>query len=92
MLFQNPPWQIISVSETGVKSYEGLAFDAINYLATKLNFTYTVITPEVSRSSKAWNTSRFAKLGEVRIYNARACFFLLRQAGLVRQSILFAEN
>ncbi|KAK9295911.1 hypothetical protein QLX08_009886 [Tetragonisca angustula] len=62
--YHNPPWQIISVSKTGQKVYEGLVFDAINYLSSKLNFSYAVITPEVTRSLNSWNTSRFAKLGE----------------------------
>ncbi|KAK1122819.1 hypothetical protein K0M31_009261 [Melipona bicolor] len=62
--YHNPPWQIISVSKTGQKMYGGLVFDAINYLSLKLNFSYAVITPEVTRSLNSWNTSRFAKLGE----------------------------
>ncbi|XP_050483078.1 ionotropic receptor 93a [Bombus huntii] len=62
--YHNPPWQIISVSKTGQKLYEGLVFDAINYLGSKLNFSYTAITPEVTRNSNSWNTSRYAKLGE----------------------------
>ncbi|CAD1474571.1 unnamed protein product, partial [Heterotrigona itama] len=62
--YHSPPWQIISVSKTGQKVYEGLVFDAINYLSSKLNFSYSVITPEVTRSLNSWNTSRFAKLGE----------------------------
>ncbi|XP_016772034.2 ionotropic receptor 93a isoform X5 [Apis mellifera] len=62
--YHNPPWQIISMSKTGKKLYEGLIFDAINYLSMKLNFTYTVIMPETSQISRSWNTSQFAKLGE----------------------------
>ncbi|CAK9824580.1 Ionotropic receptor 93a [Anthophora retusa] len=62
--YHNPPWQIITVSETGEKSYEGLVFDVVKYLGKKLNFTYMVIAPEVSRTPRSWNTSRFAKLGE----------------------------
>ncbi|KOC62658.1 Glutamate receptor delta-2 subunit [Habropoda laboriosa] len=62
--YHNPPWQISTVSEIGEKSYEGLVFDVVRYLSKKLNFTYTVIAPEVSRTARSWNTSRFAKLGE----------------------------
>ncbi|XP_076678250.1 ionotropic receptor 93a-like [Andrena cerasifolii] len=62
--YQNPPWQIISVSSAGEKRYEGLVFDVVRYLSQKLNFTYTVITPNVDKESGTWNTSRFFKLGE----------------------------
>ncbi|XP_026674967.1 ionotropic receptor 93a [Ceratina calcarata] len=64
--YHNPPWQIISVSKTGQKSYDGLIFDVLNHLGKKLNFTYTVIAPDVttSQTSKSLNSSRFAKLGE----------------------------
>nr|XP_034179469.1 ionotropic receptor 93a-like isoform X2 [Osmia lignaria]XP_034179470.1 ionotropic receptor 93a-like isoform X2 [Osmia lignaria] len=62
--YHNPPWQVISTSESGERSYEGLVFDVINHLSKKLNFTFTVITPELGNNPKLWNTSRFAKLGE----------------------------
>ncbi|XP_015433115.1 PREDICTED: uncharacterized protein LOC107189154 [Dufourea novaeangliae] len=62
--YHNPPWQIISVGKTGEKTYEGLVFDVVNYLSKKLNFTYKVFAPEVYKTPKSWNASRFAKLGE----------------------------
>lgn len=74
------------MSKTGKKLYEGLIFDAINYLSMKLNFTYTVIMPETSQISKSWNTSQFAKLGEVRIFTKIFCHYFYQF------SILFVEN
>ncbi|XP_076242368.1 ionotropic receptor 93a [Calliopsis andreniformis] len=62
--YHNPPWQIISVSKTGVKTYEGLMFDVVKYLGKKLNFTYTVITPEMNKAITSANITRFAKLGD----------------------------
>ncbi|CAL7938576.1 unnamed protein product [Xylocopa violacea] len=64
--YHNPPWQMISVSETGEKSYDGLVFDVIKHLAKKLNFTYTVIESDAttSPSPRSFNNSRFAKLGK----------------------------
>nr|XP_012146781.1 PREDICTED: glutamate receptor ionotropic, delta-2-like isoform X2 [Megachile rotundata] len=61
--YHNPPWQVITVNEKGERSYEGLVFDVINHLSKKLNFTYTVILPEVN-STKPWSSSRFSKLGD----------------------------
>lgn len=41
--FQNPPWQILTLNETGhVIKYKGLVFDIIKELSKRLNFTYTV--------------------------------------------------
>lgn len=75
------------MSKTGQKLYEGLVFDAINYLGSKLNFSYTAITPEVTRNSNSWNTSRYAKLGEVRIYT-HTLFFVPRLLRRLNASVL----
>ncbi|KAL0103140.1 hypothetical protein PUN28_017458 [Cardiocondyla obscurior] len=48
--YHNPPWQIISLSSSGVKEYGGLVFDVIKYLARKMNFTYTVLSPANNRT------------------------------------------
>lgn len=40
------------LSSSGKKEYGGLVFDAINYLARKLNFTYTVLSPASNRTLK----------------------------------------
>ncbi|XP_017792932.1 PREDICTED: glutamate receptor ionotropic, delta-2 [Habropoda laboriosa] len=82
--YHNPPWQISTVSEIGEKSYEGLVFDVVRYLSKKLNFTYTVIAPEVSRTARSWNTSRFAKLGET--YS-----FLTSRPRQLSRALLFAS-
>lgn len=71
------------MSKTGKKLYEGLIFDAINYLSMKLNFTYTVIMLETSQISRSWNTSQFAKLGEVRI----SLQYLLRYLPILLHSV-----
>lgn len=70
--------------------YEGLIFDTINYLSMKLNFTYTVIIPETSHIPRSWNTSQFAKLGEVRIFTIFLtifCYYICQFC-----SILLIEN
>lgn len=42
-LFQNPPWQILQVNETGgIIEYGGLTFDIIDELSRSLNFSFTV--------------------------------------------------
>ncbi|XP_074038952.1 ionotropic receptor 93a isoform X3 [Leptinotarsa decemlineata] len=39
--FHNPPWQILSLNESGgVTEYKGLVFDIIRELAKNLNFTF----------------------------------------------------
>nr|XP_033341070.1 ionotropic receptor 93a-like [Megalopta genalis] len=63
--YPNPPWQVISVSGTGEKTYEGLVFDVVKHLGKKLNFTYTVIAPELNKSANPWIASRFDKLGDI---------------------------
>lgn len=65
--FQNPPWQVITVTSTGEKTYDGLVFDVVKHLSKRLNFSYTVVAPELNRSSSGWSASRFDKLGDVRI-------------------------
>ncbi|XP_014486779.1 PREDICTED: glutamate receptor ionotropic, delta-2-like [Dinoponera quadriceps] len=50
--YHNPPWQTISLNNAGEKEYGGLVFDVIKYLATKLNFTYTVLSPMSNRTLK----------------------------------------
>lgn len=52
VLFQNPPWQTISLSNSGEKEYGGLVFDVIKYLGKKMNFTYSVLSPESNRTIK----------------------------------------
>lgn len=42
-LFQNPPWQILKVNNSGeVTEYSGLVFDIMKQLAKTLNFTIKV--------------------------------------------------
>ncbi|XP_076651173.1 ionotropic receptor 93a [Halictus rubicundus] len=62
--YPNPPWQVITISSTGEKTYEGLVFDVVKHLGKKLNFTYTVIAPELNKSANSWVVSRFDKLGD----------------------------
>ncbi|XP_032665741.1 LOW QUALITY PROTEIN: ionotropic receptor 93a-like [Odontomachus brunneus] len=50
--YHNPPWSTIQLARSGVKEYGGLVFDVVKYLAQKLNFTYTVISPANSRVIK----------------------------------------
>nr|XP_012227959.1 PREDICTED: uncharacterized protein LOC105675403 isoform X2 [Linepithema humile] len=50
--YHNPPWQTISLTNTGEKEYGGLVFDVIRYLGKKLNFTYTVHSPRSNRTVK----------------------------------------
>ncbi|KMQ91986.1 glutamate receptor delta-2 subunit, partial [Lasius niger] len=51
-LLQNPPWQIISLTDSGKKEYGGLVFDVVKYLAKKMNFTYSVLSPASNRTIK----------------------------------------
>ncbi|XP_076295813.1 ionotropic receptor 93a [Lasioglossum baleicum] len=62
--YSNPPWQVITISSTGEKTYEGLVFDVVKHLGKKLNFTYTVIAPELNKTANSWVASRFDKLGD----------------------------
>nr|XP_031847480.1 ionotropic receptor 93a-like [Nomia melanderi] len=62
--YPNPPWQVITVTSTGEKSYEGLVFDVVKHLSKRLNFSYTVVAPELNKTSNAWSASRFDKLGD----------------------------
>ncbi|XP_072742853.1 ionotropic receptor 93a isoform X1 [Anoplolepis gracilipes] len=48
--YHNPPWQIISLTNSGKKEYGGLIFDIVKYLARKLNFTYSVFSPASNRT------------------------------------------
>ncbi|XP_050459393.1 ionotropic receptor 93a-like [Cataglyphis hispanica] len=50
--YHNPPWQTISLSNSGEKEYGGLIFDVIKYLGKKMNFTYSVLSPESNRTIK----------------------------------------
>ncbi|KAL6263497.1 hypothetical protein P5V15_006288 [Pogonomyrmex californicus] len=50
--YHNPPWQTISLSDSGEKEYGGLVFDVVKYLGRKLNFTYSVISPASNRIVK----------------------------------------
>ncbi|EFN86026.1 Glutamate receptor delta-2 subunit [Harpegnathos saltator] len=50
--YHNPPWQSISLTNSGEKEYGGLIFDVIKYLGKKLNFTYTVLSPTSNRTVK----------------------------------------
>ncbi|XP_011686860.1 PREDICTED: glutamate receptor ionotropic, delta-2-like [Wasmannia auropunctata] len=50
--YHNPPWQTISLTNSGEKEYGGLIFDVIKYLGKKLNFTYTVLSPANNRTVK----------------------------------------
>lgn len=52
IFFQNPPWQIITLTNSGEKEYGGLIFDVVKYLAKKLNFTYSVLSPANNRTIK----------------------------------------
>ncbi|EZA54910.1 ObirIr93a [Ooceraea biroi] len=50
--YHNPPWQTISLSNTGEKEYGGLVFDVVKYLGKKLNFTYSILSPMSNRTVK----------------------------------------
>jgi len=50
--FQNPPWQTVTLSNTGEKEYGGLIFDVVKYLGKKLNFTYNIFSPANNRTIK----------------------------------------
>ncbi|XP_077271963.1 LOW QUALITY PROTEIN: ionotropic receptor 93a [Temnothorax americanus] len=51
--YHNPPWQVISLSNSGEKEYGGLVFDVMKYLGRKLNFTFTVLSPASNRTIKS---------------------------------------
>lgn len=50
--YHNPPWQIISLTNSGEKEYGGLLFDVVKYLGKKMNFTYSVLSPVSNRTIK----------------------------------------
>ncbi|XP_020296775.1 ionotropic receptor 93a-like [Pseudomyrmex gracilis] len=50
--YHNPPWQTVTLSVSGEKQYGGLVFDVVKYLARRLNFTYTVLSPASNRTIK----------------------------------------
>jgi len=72
--FQNPPWQIISLSNTGEKEYGGLIFDVVKYLGKKLNFTYNILTLATNRTIKF--TQNETEIDVVRL-NENVRYFML---------------
>ncbi|XP_029164005.1 ionotropic receptor 93a-like [Nylanderia fulva] len=50
--YHNPPWQTISLTNSGKKKYGGLVFDVVKYLGKKLNFTYSVLSPASNQTIK----------------------------------------
>lgn len=56
-MFQNPPWQIIKVTENRTE-YSGLVFDIIKELSRILNFTYTVNLVKVGLGANQLKFSR----------------------------------
>nr|ARN17849.1 ionotropic receptor 3 [Cephus cinctus] len=60
--YHNPPWQIVSHTESGEVQYTGLIFNIIKHLSVKLNFTYTVVTTTNARDTKIANHTRHVKM------------------------------
>ncbi|XP_029675153.1 ionotropic receptor 93a-like [Formica exsecta] len=50
--YHNPPWQTISLTNSGEKEYGGLVFDVVKYLGKKMNFTYSVLSSQSNRTIK----------------------------------------
>ncbi|KYN41871.1 Glutamate receptor delta-2 subunit [Trachymyrmex septentrionalis] len=55
--YHNPPWQTVSLTNSGKKEYGGLLFDVVKYLGKKLNFTYNVLSPAINRTKFTRNAT-----------------------------------
>ncbi|XP_018374481.1 PREDICTED: uncharacterized protein LOC108768527 [Trachymyrmex cornetzi] len=55
--YHNPPWQTISLTNSGEKEFGGLLFDVVKYLGKKLNFTYNVLSPAIDQTKFTRNTT-----------------------------------
>ncbi|XP_058800210.1 ionotropic receptor 93a [Phymastichus coffea] len=63
-IYHNPPWQILSLSNTDQLEFGGLVFNILDYLSLKLNFTYTMQLPsdnDVLRKSQHDNNNNTIK-------------------------------
>lgn len=70
LFFQNPPWQTISLTNSGEKEYGGLIFDVMKYLGRKLNFTFTVLSPTTNRTIKFTRNETAANVVKLHIQSS----------------------
>ncbi|XP_018392556.1 PREDICTED: uncharacterized protein LOC108771698 [Cyphomyrmex costatus] len=80
--YHNPPWQTISLSNSGEKEYGGLLFDVVKYLGKKLNFTYTVLSPMANQTVQFTHNETVANVS----YS-----FLTAKPGQLSRALLFTE-